>query len=113
MIATIGLVGFAMVAQVPPPRAASAESAELQGVRRAILGRETAELNAIADRLNGEGRKDDAESVLKQIEPAPPDEGPMRFVPLPEVVPARTGKSAADEVSRQVTKVRETAARAY
>ena len=35
MITTVWLVGFAVAVQVPPPRAAAVESAELRGVRQA------------------------------------------------------------------------------
>jgi hypothetical protein len=89
MIASVCLVVLTVAVQVPPPRAAAAESAELRGEQRAIKEREAAELRALADRLNASGRRAEAETVLGRIEPAPPLDGPVRFMPLPEVVPAR------------------------
>src|SRR4051794_36848246 len=90
MIASVWLIGFAITVQVPPPGASAAESGELQQVRQAIRERETAELRALADRLGAAGRRAEADAALRLIESAPPVEGPTHFIPLPEVVPARS-----------------------
>src|SRR4051794_32960304 len=89
MIATVWWVSVALVAQVPPPTAAAAFSVELHRERQAIRERETAELDALAERLRAEGRRSESEAVLARREPPPPVAGPYRFNPLPEVVPAR------------------------
>jgi hypothetical protein len=75
--------------QVPPPQAAALESAELQRARQSIRERETTDLKALSDRLDATGRRPEAEQVRGRIETPPTGDGPVRFVPLPEVVPAR------------------------
>jgi hypothetical protein len=121
MITTVWLVGFAVAVQVPPPRAAAVESAEFRAERQAIRERETAELKALADRLNADGRRAEADVVLGRIETPPPIEGPTRFVPLPEVVPARRKGQGLSNIpadkpavgdSREIATIRDAAARA-
>ncbi len=89
MTAAVCLFGLALAVQVPPPRAAEVESEALQAERRAIREHETGELIALSARLLAAGRQLEAEAALRQVEPPPPTRGPFRFVPLPEVVPAR------------------------
>jgi hypothetical protein len=89
MTAWAWLFGVALVLQVPPPQAAALESAALEAERRGFVGREGDELRALARRLEAAGRKEEAAAVSGWIEPAPPERGPSRFVPLAEVVPAR------------------------
>jgi hypothetical protein len=90
MAASAWLFGVVLVLQVPPPQAAVEESAALEAERRALVAREGDELKALAARLDAAGRKAEAALVLGRIEPPPPERGPFRFVPLAEVVPART-----------------------
>jgi hypothetical protein len=89
MTASIWLLGLALTLQAPPPRAAEVEAEALQAERQAIRKHETEELLALAARLGVAGRRSEAETVLGRVEPPPPDRGPFRFLPLPEVVPAR------------------------
>ena len=63
------------------------ESAELRSARQAIREQETAKLKGLAGRLDADGRRAEAEAVLTLIEPPAPVQGPVRFMPLPEVVP--------------------------
>ena len=88
MAASVWLLGLALAMQVPPPQAAAVESTALWAARRAIRDQETTELLALAGRLKDAGRGE-AEVVLARVEPPPPEQGPFRFQPMPEVVPAR------------------------
>lgn len=94
MIGSAWMVGAALVMQVPPPQEATARGVELRRQRQAIRGREAEQLKALADRLVEGGRRKEADAVRARIEPAPPPDGPTRFVPLPEVVPSRNDAEA-------------------
>ncbi len=75
--------------QVPRPFSGEDVSRELEAARRSIVERESAGLKGLADRLAAESKADAAPAVRSRIpRPAEPD-GPTRFVPLPNVVPAR------------------------
>src|SRR4051794_32861402 len=90
MTTGVWLLGLALILEVPPPpRAAETESLAFQAERQAVREREAKELIALSARLAAAGRGTDAEAILAQVEPPPPSHGPFRFVPLPEVVPAR------------------------
>ncbi len=89
MIGSVWMVGAALVMQVPPPHATTARGAELRQERPAVHDREAEQLQALADRLARGGQRKEADEVRARIEPAPPPDGPTRFVPLPEIVPAR------------------------
>lgn len=119
-ITSIWLLGVALTIQVPPPQAAGAEASALRDERQAIRERETRELKASADRCRAAGRDAEAEWVLSWIEPPPPLEGPMRFVPLPEVaaprdpmtVPAEAAPPGAKPAVRDLDEAHATRARA-
>jgi hypothetical protein len=95
MLIPTWMLGLAFVVQVPPPAGMEGGAAALRAERRAILDRESAQLGALADRLAREGKGDQAEAARGRIEPPPPPDGSIRFVPLPELVPAR-GKALAN-----------------
>ncbi len=81
--------------QVPRPFAGEEVSRELEAARRSIVEREAAGLKGLADQLAGEGKADAARAVRSWLpRPAAPD-GPTRFVPLPDVVPASPAGKAA------------------
>ncbi len=110
MIGSVWLLGAVMAMQVPPPHAASARGGELRRERQAIVERETEQLRALADRLVKDGQKKEADAVLSRIEPDPKPDGPTRFVPLPEIVPARQGRAGAEPAGLE--SIRTAAARA-
>ncbi|HEV3164406.1 MAG TPA: DUF1570 domain-containing protein [Isosphaeraceae bacterium] len=90
MIQALGVLGFVLLVQIPPPQAASELASALRAERQALRAKETAQLEAVASRLDTEGKKPDASEVRSRIEPAPPLNGPTIFKPMPEVIaPAR------------------------
>jgi Protein of unknown function (DUF1570) len=82
------IVGLALALQVPSPNAAEDQAAALRAERQTLREQETAQLQKLAARLKAEGQADIAQEVAATIEPAPPRNGPTRFVPLADVVPA-------------------------
>jgi hypothetical protein len=80
------LVGIWLLAQVPPPLLGADAAHELDGARRTIITRETAELNKLADQLAGEGATEAADRVRGCIPRPFARDGPTRLMPLPEVV---------------------------
>lgn len=87
----MGSVAFlilAAVAQVPPPDAATKASASLRAEEKAILSREARRLGDIADDLKRKGDTQGEADVRKLAAPAE-NSGQDRFIPLPEVVPAK------------------------
>jgi hypothetical protein len=97
------LAATVLVLQVPPPVLEGRAAAELESAQRAIIARETAELEKLADRLAGEGAAEAASQVrLRVPRPTAPD-GPTRFVPLPDVVAARpAGADRSPEGLREI-----------
>lgn len=91
MVSPIWLVGTVLALQVPPPPSTSSPSKGLRAESRAILGRERAELEALAGRLKARGQGDAAAEVLARADPPPLPDGSFRFVPLPAVIPAPAG----------------------
>ncbi|MEJ7637665.1 MAG: hypothetical protein WKF75_06660 [Singulisphaera sp.] len=91
MVSPIWLVGTVLALQVPPPPSTSSPSKRLRAESRAILGRERAELEALAGRLKARGQGDAAAEVLARADPPPLPDGSSRFVPLPAVIPAPAG----------------------
>jgi hypothetical protein len=114
MLATVGMVGLALALQVPPPSSASTPSADLGRARRGVLMVETMQLSALASRLETSGDREAAEEVRARIEPSPSADGPSRFVPLPEVVPAPAARPSGDAPAwrTEMREVRETSAKA-
>jgi hypothetical protein len=79
------------VAQVPAPRGADTHIEAQQALRKEaaiIRQKETARLEALAAQLRKDGKTAEAATVESRIEPVPPRDGPMRFVPFPEVAKA-------------------------
>ncbi len=95
MIALAGVFAVAMALQVPPPDAPEKEARALHREERAILDREAARLTALADRLAKRGENDAAAEVRRDLPLPARADGASRFVPLPEIVPAR-GKGLAN-----------------
>jgi hypothetical protein len=90
MIVSAGLLASALILQVPPPDAARKQGDDLRQRRQVILDREAADLSALAVKLASGGEADAAAEVRRHLPPPPQPDGPTRFVPLPDVVPART-----------------------
>lgn len=80
IVLILATLGF----QVPSPIAATEASAALQSRREAIRTKETEALEKVARARQGA----EAERVRDLIEPPVPRSGPIRFTPLPELVPA-------------------------
>jgi hypothetical protein len=88
--------------QVPPPRNAEVLIQKHQALKAEaarIRANEATQLKALAEQLQGEA----AEAVQGFIEGPPPRNGPVRFVPLPEVV---SGEAMKPDVPEEVRKVR-------
>ena len=81
-------LAIAAGSQIPPPLPAEADASDLRAELRSLLERESNRLEALAESLRGRGQADQAEAVARRIEPVPPPDGPTRFVPLADVVPA-------------------------
>ncbi|MBX6314572.1 MAG: DUF1570 domain-containing protein [Isosphaeraceae bacterium] len=95
MIPALGLLGLALCLQVPAPGADADRSEALRSEYRGLLAQESSRLDALAERLKGEGQTEAAAEVRAQIEPPPPSEGPQRFQPLPEVI-STSGRGLAN-----------------
>jgi hypothetical protein len=97
------LVGTVLLFQVPAPLLDRGDAAELEQERHAIVARETAELEELADRLDGQGAAAAARQVRERVQrPVAPD-GATRFVPLPELVaPGATGPLSAPEGQKEI-----------
>ncbi len=80
------LVGALVLLQVPAPLLQDDAARELESAWRSIIARETAELDELAARLAGEGRTAAAQQVRMRIPRQTAPDGPIRLVPLPEVV---------------------------
>jgi hypothetical protein len=86
--------------QVPRPSSAEEASRELHAAHRAILQKEAASLNAMADRLHRDGDAEAARTARARLpRPSPPD-GPSRFVPLPDVVAPVASRKGAEPDDR-------------
>jgi hypothetical protein len=115
-VCVIGAVG-----QIPPPETAAERSAPLRQESRAIREREAARLGTVADGLEARGQAKEAEAVRVLIEPAPPADGPTRFVPLPEVIPSGAlglanvpaGRPGSRTESAEARAIRDTSADAW
>ena len=84
--------------QVPPPIVGDVKSPELRGRRDEILAKERSKLQALADRLRGEGKAEEADQAAPDPAEAAPPDGSSRFVLLPEVVEAKPKGPAGAEV---------------
>jgi hypothetical protein len=83
------IVVLSLLGQVPPPQVGAGAAHEMETARRAILAIEGRQLKDLAERLAEEGDQAAAQQIRDRLpKPVDPD-GPTRFVPLPEMVPAR------------------------
>src|SRR5581483_7312967 len=104
----------ALLVQVPPPDAAERASRSLHDRFEAIRAQEAGALEAAAKRLEAAGSGTEARSVRERIVPEPPKNGPTRFEPLPEVVPAPAeGLANRPPLPDEVRAARDAAALAY
>lgn len=65
----------------------------LRAKMRELLDAEAVQLTELANREKAAMRPDEARAIRDLIEPIPPRDGPWRFVPLPELVPAESLRS--------------------
>jgi Protein of unknown function (DUF1570) len=86
------LLGLCLMLQVPPPSPPAGASGLLEKQRRSIIARETAELASLAIELARQGKTQELNRVRAEMPRLPAPDGPMRFMPLPEVVEPRKGK---------------------
>jgi Protein of unknown function (DUF1570) len=77
---------LALSLQIPPPGAAQTRITELRVERESARKTEAAKLEALAARLPNQA---DAKQVRDAIEPPEPFSGPIRFIPLHELVAPR------------------------
>ena len=91
-----GIILLAALATGAAPPPGPVSSAALRAELGVIREREAARLRALAAGLGAE----EAGRVLGWIEAGPPKDGPTRFVPLPEVVPAPPRPSPAEGRAR-------------
>jgi len=85
------LLLLAALGAAPEAKPAPDTSAALRAERRAIREGETKALTSLAAGLSGA----EAEAIRSLIEPTPPEDGPTRFRPLPEVVAEVVSESLA------------------
>ncbi len=101
MMGTCWLAGLLMLPlQIPRPSSAEEASRELHATHRALLQKEAASLNALAERLSRDGDADAARAVRARLPQTAAPDGPSRFVPLPDVVAPRAGGKAGDADAR-------------
>ena len=86
--------------QIPPPIIGDAKATELRGHRDEILTKERSKLQALADRLRGEGKALEADQAAPDPSEAAAPDGSSRFVLLPEVVEARPKGLAVVDVEK-------------
>jgi hypothetical protein len=94
MIGRLVVYVLASCGQVPPPAAAIDPAGPLREERFTLLTKEGDQLTQAADRPAKAGRADEAASV-RALARTPQRGGPIRFIPLPELVPA-PGKGLAN-----------------
>lgn len=110
---SLPILSAALVAllQVPPPADVSGISKDLDQEYRSIGEAEARALKALAERLTRARQADRAAEVREAIGPPSPLQGPWRFVPLPEHVPARkAGLANVPAAPPEAQKVRDEAA---
>ena len=87
MAYSLALIVLTLGAQaVPAAPDLADDSATLRAELRAIHETEAAQLSRLAAGAEKSGRSDDAKSIRGWIDPPVPENGPLRFVPLPEFV---------------------------
>jgi hypothetical protein len=91
-MACLGIIGVLLIlGQVPPPALGAGPAGELDDAKRSIIAVERAQLQGLARRLAHEGNRLAADRISERL-PRPTDpDGPTRFLPLPEIVPACPG----------------------
>jgi hypothetical protein len=91
-MACLGIIGVLLIlGQVPPPALGAGPAGELDDAKRSIIAVERAQLEGLARRLAHEGNRLAADRISERL-PRPTDpDGPTRFLPLPEIVPACPG----------------------
>jgi hypothetical protein len=80
------MIGVLVAIQVPPPPPVATEASRLRRAQATIRAEETAQLNALRDRVKREGNADAAREVDRQIAANTVADGASRFAPLPDVV---------------------------
>lgn len=94
--------------EVPPPGSGLDQARALRAERRDLIAAEGQKLEALADRLSGEGQAAAADRIRKRVTPTDPPDGPLRFVPLPEVAekpaPDELGPDAARPIFSATTR---------
>ncbi|MEO6809310.1 MAG: hypothetical protein ABI353_09395, partial [Isosphaeraceae bacterium] len=108
MIHPAWLIGLTLSAQVPVPDAANEAPSALRASVQAALDQEAERLAERVGTLMRDGQVDAAKGVSPWIPPILPDDGPTRFQPLPEVVPAPIKPAAQDP---EASKIRVSTAR--
>ncbi|MEW4567233.1 DUF1570 domain-containing protein [Tautonia sp. JC769] len=78
-----------------------------------ILSTESEALEALANRLESTGDASHAQAVRALIEPSPRPDGPNRFIPMPEIVPAGDDVSDDADTIPEVDAIRSEAATQY
>lgn len=85
--------------QVPPPATAGDGGEALRAEHRKLIEAESSRMGELAERLANEGRANASTQVRSRIEPPEADGGPLRFVPLAEVVPGPGGGLASRDAA--------------
>lgn len=82
------LLGLTALMQVPPPNTALDLATTLREEQATLLERERTQLKELADSFAKQGKAEAAAQARAQVERLPQRNGPIRFVPLAEVVAA-------------------------
>ncbi len=98
---------FLWLAQVPDPNAGDLVASALKNERTTILDQEATHLSKLAATLAAEGRIDVATLVRQKLPSPPPRDGTIVFRPLPEVVPAPSGKPPSTPWPDAASKIEE------
>ncbi|HWE38858.1 MAG TPA: DUF1570 domain-containing protein [Isosphaeraceae bacterium] len=115
MFASAWLLALAIGGQVPPAfhMADLKAVAALKDERQKVIDDESGRLARLAETLAAAGKGEEAERVRKQVEPAEPKDGPTRFVPLSEVVPAaKPGLASVPTLPAEAEAIRSRTAKA-
>ncbi len=89
------ILGLCLLLQVPPPSRAEGAKGGLLVERRSIIARETAELASLATLLARQGKTEELNRIRVEIPRLDVQDGPTRFMPLPEVIERRKSPAPA------------------